>query len=79
MPVIFRSGPYTIRFFSNENGEPPHVHVDRPGCTAKIWLLPEPSVAIVRGYAAHELRLVLKLVAENAQLCLESWYRHFGY
>ena len=28
-PTVLRSGPYRLFFFSNEAGEPPHVHVQR--------------------------------------------------
>ena len=41
MPQIFRIGPYIVYFWSNEEGEPIHVHVSKgrptPNAT-KIWL-----------------------------------------
>ncbi len=41
MPSLFRVGGYLVFFWSNENGEPIHVHVARgkpsPNAT-KIWL-----------------------------------------
>lgn len=40
MPTAHREGPYRFYFFSNEQGEPPHVHVDREGFSAKFWLDP---------------------------------------
>ncbi|HYE52797.1 MAG TPA: DUF4160 domain-containing protein [Azospirillaceae bacterium] len=69
MPTIGRFGPYVIRFFSNEGSEPPHVHVDRGACTAKIWLEDPPRLALSRGFAAHEARIVLALVAEHRGRC----------
>lgn len=78
MPTILRINSFTIRFFSNEEGEPPHVHVDRDGCTAKVWLTPTTSLALSRGYSAHETRLILKMVAENREQCLESWIKYFA-
>jgi hypothetical protein len=31
---------YSFYFFSNENNEPPHVHVSKGGGKAKWWLTP---------------------------------------
>ncbi|MBW6456390.1 MAG: DUF4160 domain-containing protein [Trueperaceae bacterium] len=28
-PTVLRDGPYRFFFFSNERGEPPHIHVQR--------------------------------------------------
>lgn len=38
MPTVLVIGPYRFYFYSHESNEPPHVHVDREGCTAKFWL-----------------------------------------
>ncbi|GEM_PF-6408691 len=29
MPTVLRNGPFRYFFYSNEKGEPPHVHVQR--------------------------------------------------
>jgi hypothetical protein len=38
MPVVLRVQSFVFRFFANEGTEPPHIHVDKGGATAKIWL-----------------------------------------
>lgn len=41
MPSLFRIGEYIIYFWSNENGEPIHVHISKGRPTAnatKVWL-----------------------------------------
>ena len=40
MPAIKIPGPYEFNFWSNERGEPSHVHVRRDGMNAKFWLRP---------------------------------------
>jgi len=30
MPTVLRWGPYRAFFYSNERGEPPHIHVFPP-------------------------------------------------
>ena len=36
-PTGLRVGPYRLFFFSNEGGEPPHIHVEREDPPAKFW------------------------------------------
>ena len=36
MPTILRWGPYRAFFYSNEGGEPPHVHVRAGDLEAKF-------------------------------------------
>jgi hypothetical protein len=78
MPAVFRAGPYTARFFSNDRGEPPHIHVDRNGCTMKLWLETPLRIALIRGYPEHEIGTILKMVEENRYLCLNVWEAYFG-
>jgi Domain of unknown function (DUF4160) len=36
MPVVLRIGPYVFFFFSLENDEPPHIHVQRDRDVANV-------------------------------------------
>jgi hypothetical protein len=38
VPTVLRWGPYRAFFYSNEGGEPPHVHVRAGEKEAKFWL-----------------------------------------
>lgn len=40
MPTVFRTGPYRFFFYSSDNKEPPHIHVERDDKRAKFWLKP---------------------------------------
>ena len=77
MPTILRRDGFRFYFFSNEGEEPPHVHVDRAGATAKLWLRP---VAVVRalGFNAKDLAAVIGLVREHRTAFEEAWDDHFG-
>ena len=77
MPTVLRSGPYRLFFFSNESGEPPHVHVSRERLEAKLWL-ESVQIAWNRGYRQVELRRVARLVEEHRSQLLGSWYAYFG-
>jgi hypothetical protein len=76
MPTVLRIGGYRLFFFSHEPNEPPHVHVDRAECSAKLWLEPV-SLARNAGFAAHELRAILRMVNEHRLPLLEAWQEYF--
>lgn len=78
MPTVLRVGPYRFGFYSNENDEPPHVHVWRDRFEAKYWLDPLVELADSYGYARHELGEIRRLVEENRVMLLEAWDDHFG-
>ena len=40
MPSVRFPGPYRFFFYSGDNAEPPHVHVERDNYKAKFWLDP---------------------------------------
>ena len=76
MPTVLRTGPYRLYFFSHEPNEPPHVHVDRGGDTAKFWLEP---IALARnlGYSAKELGRIERMITEHQNELLEEWHGYF--
>lgn len=77
MPTVLRVAGYRFFFYANESGEPRHVHVQRERMLAKIWLQPV-VLASSTGFAAHELRKVIRLVAEHKEQFMEAWDEFFG-
>ncbi|MFV1977145.1 MAG: DUF4160 domain-containing protein [Candidatus Scalindua sp.] len=77
MPTILRIGPYRLYFYSNEKGEPPHIHVQRERFLAKFWLNPV-ALAGSKRFASHELRTIQKHVEENREIFLEAWNEHIS-
>jgi hypothetical protein len=75
MPTLFIAG-YKFRFYSSDVHEPPHVHVIRAECVAKIWLDPL-EIESNRGYNRPELNRILKLTEQNETKLLEAWHEHF--
>ena len=76
MPTILRIGAYRLFFYSNENGEPAHVHIQREKALAKFWLKPVTLASSVR-FSAKELRDLQKMVEANRQLLIEAWNEYF--
>ncbi|WP_431857025.1 DUF4160 domain-containing protein [Azospirillum sp.] len=77
MPTVHRQDGFRFYFYSHEPNEPAHVHVDRGGASAKVWLTPV-QVAVNMGYSAHELAEVLRIVRGRRETLLEEWHGFFG-
>jgi hypothetical protein len=77
LPTVARVGPYRFFFYSNEGEEPRHVHVERDRDVAKFWLDP-PALAMSRGFAAHELREIERIVSERQQQFRKAWDEYFS-
>lgn len=77
MPTVLRSGPYRLFFYSADQNEPPHVHVERDTSRAKFWLDPI-RLAESGGFRRAEIGRIEKLVAENAASLVRAWDDFFG-
>lgn len=77
MPTVLRIGPYRFFFYSNENGEPHHIHVQREASLAKFWLKPV-TLAGSAGFSAQELGKLHRLVEADRQTFVEAWDEFFG-
>ncbi len=77
MPTVLRVEGFRLYFYSHEPNEPPHVHIDRAGQSAKFWL---ENVGLARniGFGAHDLATLHRLVELHRQHLLEAWNGHFG-
>ncbi len=77
MPTVLRIGPYRFFFYSNENDEPAHIHIQRERMLAKFWLNTVALASSIR-FSPKELRKLESLVNENKALFLEAWNEHFS-
>ena len=77
MPTILRIESWRFYFYSNEKGEPPHIHVQRDRLFAKFWLNPV-RLAGSKRFPSHELRAIQKHIEKNRQYLQEAWNEHIG-
>ena len=75
MPTVLRWHGFRFYFFSNERNEPPHVHVDKAGRSAKFWLVPV-SLARNHGYSDRELNRLHAKIEELEDTFLKAWNEH---
>ena len=76
MPTVLRWGPYRAFFYSNENGEPAHVHVRSGNMEAKFWLH-DLSVALNAGFPAHEIGDIIRHLKLNRDELSSAWQEYF--
>ncbi len=76
MPTILRIGPYRFFFYSNEKGEPAHIHIQRDKALAKFWLKPVMLASSTR-FSAKEIRELQKHAETNRNQFLEAWNEYF--
>lgn len=76
MPTVLRKYGFRFHFYSQEPDEPPHIHVEKEGCRAKVWL---NSVEFAKhgGFKAPDQKRILEIVADHRQLMIEAWHEYF--
>ena len=77
MPTVLRKDGFEFYFYSEEGNEPPHIHVDKGGGTAKFWLRPVDLV-YADSWKAAEVKKARRLVEENQTLLLQKWHEHLS-
>ena len=78
MPVVLFINGFRFKFYSNENNEPPHVHITKGNGNAKYWLVPELDEAYSYGFPVRERREIRELVTEHRESLIRNWHDYFG-
>jgi hypothetical protein len=76
MPTLLVEKGFRFYFYSRQGDEPPHVHVDRSGNSAKFWLA-NVTCARAGGFAPVELRRIERIIASNRGRFLRKWNEYF--
>ena len=77
MPTVLRVGRYRFYFFSNENNEPPHIHIKAGDDEAKFWLNPI-ELASSRGFNQPELSQIERIVRQHQTELIGVWNEYFS-
>jgi len=74
MPTLLQVEGFRFFFYSNERGEPPHVHVERGEGEAKFWLDPLRIAYAHRLTPAEQRRVRVQYQG----FFKERWLEHFS-
>lgn len=78
MPTILRKDGFRFFFYSNENDEPPHIHIQKGDAEGKIWLHPTMEVAYMYGFSKSEVKQIVVIAFEYSEHFKTEWNGHFG-
>lgn len=76
MPTVLLLLQYRFFFYSRENNEPPHIHVEWGDKVAKYWLQPV-ELASSKGFRAHERTALRPIIEQHCDEFLRAWHEHF--
>lgn len=77
MPTVLIEQRFRFFFWSNENDEPMHIHVEKGGAEGKIWLEPVVKVAYMHAFTLKEQKLIMNIVAAKLLTFKDKWNEHF--
>jgi Domain of unknown function (DUF4160) len=76
MPTVMKLYGIRFYFYSREESRM-HVHVEKSGMHAKIWL-DDFEVAANKGFKIQELLLIQKMVMKYEKFLKKAWISHFN-
>jgi hypothetical protein len=77
MPTVLKDGPYRFFFYSGDNDEPKHIHVERDENIVKFWIDPVRLHNSI-GFRRVEITKIHKIINEHQAVLLEAWNEYFG-
>lgn len=83
MPSLFTVSGYKVFFWSNENGEPIHVHISKGKPTphaTKIWLTKAGGCIVASNGSdipINELNELLDIISAQYFMICAEWKKHF--
>jgi Domain of unknown function (DUF4160) len=77
MPTILRILGFRFFFYSNENAEPPHIHVEKGDGYGKYWLDPVEK-DYMHNFTKKEEKQVEEIVLENQSFFKTKWHEFFS-
>ena len=75
MPTVLRIGRFRFHFYSDEHGEPSHIHVATADGECKFWLEPI-TLARNRGLRLEVVRQAERLVYKHAEFLRKKYHEY---
>lgn len=77
MPTVLIKNGYRFFFYSADDAEPIHIHVEYGDGVAKFWLNPI-ALAYAYNLKRGEIKRARILLENNLKLIEEKWHEYFG-
>lgn len=76
MPTVLNINGFRFFFYSNEDDEPVHIHIEKSGGSAKYWLHPIKE-AYSYGFSVTDRKKIKELVTEHQNVLKNAWNEYF--
>ncbi len=77
MPTVFYWKGYRFYFFSLENSEPVHIHIEKAEGAAKFWIEPAILEDYSYGFTLSQRKEIRKFIELNSGQITKAWHEHF--
>jgi Domain of unknown function (DUF4160) len=78
MPTLLFINGFRFFFYSNENNEPIHVHIEKGNANGKVWLEFNIEIAYMYGFSNKEIKEIMEIIDANYSQFKIKWNEHFG-
>jgi len=78
MPTLLNEKGFRFFFYSKENNEPCHVHVEKGNAEGKIWLEPIVKIGFLINFTKSEEKDILTIINNNQENFKTRWYEYFN-
>jgi hypothetical protein len=78
VPTIFIINGFRFFFYSNENDEPMHEHVQKAECEGKVWLQPGLAIAYMHKFSSGEVQQIMEIVEKELLTLKKKWNEYFS-
>jgi hypothetical protein len=78
VPTVLIVDGFRFFFYSNENNEPPHIHIDKAEASGKVWLVPAIDIVYMYGFSNSEQKEILKIINLNSETFIKKWHEYFS-
>lgn len=76
MPTVTVIKGYRFYFYSNENNEPVHIHVEKAEGNAKFWLEPIAE-EYSYDFSVRQRKEIAEIVSKHQHKFKQAWYEYF--
>lgn len=77
MPTVLRIDGYRFFFYSSDRPEPIHIHIEKEGANAKVWISPI-RLQYSHGFSSSQINKILKHVEQHTNEIVEAWNEFFN-
>ena len=78
MPTVFYEQGFRFFFWSNENNEPIHIHVEKGDGDGKVWIEPVIKPAYFHNFSPKDQKAILNIIIIKSGTIKKKWNEYFS-